>query len=124
MEKGIPLTAEYLSDEYYKLNTKYYGKKISTDLIRYEWARIPHFYTSFYVYKYATGITAAVTIATNLLKYGEKYFEKYKKFLSAGRTLPPLDILKLADVDLTSEEPFKRAMKEFADTLDELMKDE
>ena len=124
VEKGIPLTAEYLSDEYYKLNKKYYGAKISSDLIKYEWARIPHFYTSFYVYKYATGITAAVSIATNLLKYGEKYFEKYKKFLSAGCTLPPLEILKLADVDLTSEEPFKKAMKEFADTLNELMKDE
>ena len=92
------------------------------DEIRYEWARIPHFYSSFYVYKYATGLTAAVTIADNLTERGAEYFEKYKKFLSAGGSLPPLDILRLAEVELESDAPYERAMREFADTLDELEK--
>lgn len=73
-------------------------------------------------YKYATGITAAVTIADNLTERGAEYFEKYKKFLSAGGSLPPLDILRLAEVDLESDAPYERAMREFADTLGELEK--
>lgn len=122
-EKGEPLTADALSDVYYELNKKYYGTAVNhTDLIRYEWARIPHFYSSFYVYKYATGITAAVSIADNILRYGEEYFEKYRKFLSAGGSLPPLDILRLADVDLETDEPYLKAMGEFSQTLDELEK--
>ena len=124
VEQSQPITAEVLSNEYYALNKKYYGRAVKhNDLIRYEWARIPHFYDSFYVYKYATGITSAVTIASNLLKYGESYFKKYKQFLSAGGSMPPLDILKLADVDLTTDEPYNAAMKEFADTLKQLEKE-
>lgn len=123
VEQGEPITAEALSDEYYALNKKYYGRAVKhNDLIRYEWSRIPHFYNSFYVYKYATGLTAAVSIAHNILEYGEEYFKKYREFLSAGGSLPPLDILRLADVDLETDEPYKKAMKEFADTLDELEK--
>ena len=122
-ERGEPLTAEALSDMYYALNKKYYGRAVRhNDLIRYEWARIPHFFSSFYVYKYATGLTAAVTIVDNILKGGEKYFAKYRDFLSAGGSLPPLDILRLADVDLETDEPYERAMKEFADTLSEFEK--
>ena len=120
-EKGEPVTAEALSDAYYALNKKYYGRAVKhNELIRYEWARIPHFYTSFYVYKYATGLTAAVTIADNILKRGGEYFEKYRRFLSAGGSLPPLDILRLAEVDLETDAPYLRAMKEFSDTLDAL----
>ena len=120
-EKGEPVTAEALSDAYYALNKKYYGRAVKhNELIRYEWARIPHFYTSFYVYKYATGLTAAVTIADNILKRGGEYFEKYRRFLSAGGSLPPLDILRLSEVDLETDEPYLRAMKEFSDTLDAL----
>lgn len=123
VEKGEPLTAEALSDAYYELNKKYYGTAVNhNDLIRYEWARIPHFYSSFYVYKYATGITAAVTIADNILTYGEKYFEKYRKFLSSGGSMPPLDELRLADVDLESDAPYVKAVSEFSATLDELEK--
>lgn len=122
-EQNQPLTAEALSEKYYELNKKYYGKAVKhNELIKYEWARIPHFYNSYYVYKYATGLTAAVTIASNILEQGEKYFNKYKKFLSAGGSLPPLDILRLADVDLETDEPYKRAMGEFSKTLDELEK--
>ncbi len=121
VEKGQPITANALCDAYYELNKKYYGPAVEhNDLIRYEWARIPHFYNSYYVYKYATGITTAVSIANNILTQGEEYFAKYKKFLSAGGSMPPLDIIRLAEVDLESDAPYKTAMKEFADTLAEL----
>ena len=123
-ERGEPVTADALSEAYYALNKKYYGRAVRhNDLIRYEWARIPHFYNSFYVYKYATGLTAAVTIADNLIKRGEEYFAKYRLFLSAGGSLPPLDILRLAEVDLETDAPYERAMQEFSDTLNALEKD-
>ncbi len=123
VEKGEPLTADDMCDMYYELNKKYYGRAVEhNDLIKYEWARIPHFYTSFYVYKYATGITTAVSIANNILTKGSSYFEKYRKFLSAGGSMPPLDIIRLADVDLETDEPYKVAMAEFESTLDELEK--
>lgn len=123
VEQGEPITATALSDAYYELNKKYYGEAVEhNDLIRYEWARIPHFYTSYYVYKYATGITTAVSIANKILEGGEEYFAKYKKFLSAGGSLAPLDIIRLADVDLESDAPYELAMKEFSQTLDELEK--
>ena len=121
VEKGIPVTADSLSNAYYELNKKYYGESVNhNDLIRYEWARIPHFYRSYYVYKYATGITTAVTIADNILTCGEEYFAKYRKFLSAGGSLAPLDIIRLADVDLETSAPYEKAMSEFEKTLKEL----
>lgn len=123
VEKGEPVTAQALGEIYYALNKKYYGRAVRhNDLIRYEWARIPHFYSSYYVYKYATGITSAGTIADNILSGGEKYFGKYRDFLSAGGSMPPLDILRLADVDLESDAPYEKAMNEFARTLKELEK--
>ncbi len=121
VERGEPITADVLNEEYLALNKKYYGEAVEhNDLIKYEWARIPHFYSSYYVYKYATGLTAAVSIASNILEKGEEYFAKYKQFLSAGGSMPPLDILRLADVDLETDAPYKRAMDEFAQTLKEL----
>ncbi len=123
VEKGEPLTSDYMSEVYYELNKKYYGRAVEhNDLIRYEWARIPHFYTSYYVYKYATGITTAVSIANKILREGAAYYEKYRKFLSAGGSLAPLDIIRLADVDLESDEPYKLAISEFTETLKELEK--
>lgn len=120
-EKGTPLTYQLLSDEYEKLNKKYYGNEIvHDDCIRYEWARIPHFYRSFYVYKYATGITSAVTIAYNILEKGEEAVKKYKEFLRSGCTLPPVDLLKIAGVDLTTDVPFENAKRIFESTLNEL----
>lgn len=119
-ESGESLTAEVLCDEYKKLNDKYYGTvTASDDLIRYEWARIPHFYRSFYVYKYATGITSAVVIATNILKDASNV-TKYKQFLSLGGSMPPAEILKVAGVDLEQESTFAIAMQEFENTLKEL----
>ena len=86
-------------------------------LIEVEWARIPHFYNSFYVYKYATGITSAVSIAKKVL---DGNTQGYFKFLSAGSSLSPLEILKLADVDMTTSKPFDDAMLEFADCFGQL----
>ncbi len=121
-ESGESLTAEVLCDEYQALNERYYGKSVKSDeMIKYEWARIPHFYRSFYVYKYATGITSAVVIATNILK-DSKNVESYKKFLSLGGSMPPAEILKVAGVDLEKPETFDIAMAEFNATLDELKK--
>lgn len=111
-EKGIALTPEYLNDLYYKLNCKYYGGEnvVNDDMIKYEWSRIPHFYTAFYVYKYATGLISAVCIAANILEKGQSALDDYMKFLRAGGSMPPVEILKLAGVDLTTDEPFEKAM--------------
>ena len=121
-KEGKPLTVESLSKEYMKLNRKYYGSDIVHDrAIRYEWARIPHFYSAFYVYKYATGITSAVNIANDILANGESAVERYKKFfLSAGGSKSPYDILCDVGVDLCTDEPYRVAMNEFADTLGKL----
>lgn len=122
VEKDMPVTPDVLSDIYYELNKQYYGKSVIHDEeIRYEWARIPHFYNSFYVYKYATGITSAVNIAKAILENKPSALENYKNFLKAGGSDTPLNILKKAGVDLTLKEPFEIAMKEFSDTLSELM---
>ena len=119
-ENGNPITSEVLSDEYEKLNKKYYGEEIvHDDFIKYEWARIPHFYRSFYVYKYATGITSAVSIAYDILENGEESVKKYKQFLSSGCTKPPVELLKIAGVDLTCDKPFIAANEVFKKTLEE-----
>lgn len=119
-ENGVSLTAEFLCEEYKKLNDKYYKKSTADDgLIQYEWARIPHFYRSFYVYKYATGITSAVVIANGILK-DSKNVESYKKFLSLGGSMPPSEILKVASVNLEDKKTFEIAMNEFKDTLEQL----
>jgi len=122
-ERGESLTPEYLCDVYYKLNAEYYGNGVENDeLIRYEWARIPHFYSSFYVYKYATGIVSAVTIADAILSGDKQAVDNYKRFLSAGGSMSPVEILKLAGVDLTKEDAFDRAMRVMSETLSELEK--
>ncbi len=118
-QEGKPLTVESLSREYLKLNKKYYGPDVVHDKqIRLEWARIPHFYSAFYVYKYATGITSAVNIAHSILTEGESAVKRYKeKFLSAGGSKSPYDILCDVGVDLKTDEPYMVAMDEFAKTL-------
>lgn len=121
VEKGQPLTAEVMCNEYLKLNKMYYGEAVHhNDEIKYEWARIPHFYRAFYVYKYSTGIISAVCIAEKILKEGESAVKNYKKFLSLGSSMDPVSELKVAGVDLTSEEPFKIVAKSFEDTLAQL----
>lgn len=122
IEAGIPLTYEDMSAAYLKLNKKYYGKAVYNDeQIAYEWARIPHFYNAFYVYKYATGIVSAINIVSSILK-DAAFVDKYFDMLAAGGSMKPLEILALAEVDLTSPEPFELAMAEFSETLKELDK--
>lgn len=123
VEQGTPLTAENLCDEYLKLNKKYYGDAIVHDpQIAYEWSRIPHFYTSFYVYKYSTGIISAISIVKRILREGESAVSDYKKFLSSGGSDSPVNLLRLAGVDLTERTAFDAAMKEFSSVLDEFEK--
>ena len=120
---GIPLTEEEFSNTYYELNKLYYGDNVvSDDLIRYEWARIPHFYTSFYVYKYATGLSAALAIATDILSGVDGARDNYLKFLSSGCSDYPLNILKKVGVDMTTKEPIEKALKVFKEKLEELKK--
>ena len=119
-EAGEPLTKDTLCGVYYDLNKAYYGDGIIHDKqISYEWARIPHFYTSFYVYKYATGITSAISIVKRILTEGESAVKDYFEFLSSGGSTDPVSILQKAGVDLTTKAPFEAAMQEFKDTLEE-----
>ena len=122
-ESDETLTPQKLSNYYLELNKKYYGPAVVHDeLISYEWARIPHFYRAFYVYKYSTGMISAVNIASMILS-DPKNLDGYKRFLSAGGSMSPLDILKLAGVDLTDKKAFDFALSDFKWALDRL-KDE
>lgn len=117
--EGIPLTPELLTEEYYKLNEKYFGAQdIHIDKeIGYEWARIPHFYYNFYVYQYATGYSAAAALAKQILEEGEKAVERYLDFLKAGSSDYPIEVLKKAGVDMTTKEPIENALKLFEEHL-------
>ncbi len=119
-ESGKPLTKDYLCKTYYKLNKKYYGKSVTHDKeISYEWARIPHFYNAFYVYKYSTGIISAICIAEKILRDGDKAVNDYFKFLSSGSSDTPVELLKIAGVDLTTETPYEIAMNSFENALNQ-----
>jgi oligoendopeptidase F len=119
-ESGEPLNAEVLNKVYHELNVKYYGRDIVVDeQIDYEWARIPHFYTSFYVYKYATGFSAAIAISEKILKEGSRAVERFKEFLSGGSSDYPLELLKKVGVDLTEPKPVMDALQVFEKLLDE-----
>ena len=114
-EKGEPLTADVLNGKYYKIVKKYFGKDVACDKqIAYEWMRIPHFYTSFYVYKYATCISAATAIAKRIENEGEAYVSKYIDFLKCGGSKSPLDSLLVAGIDMTDPEVINSAIDEFA----------
>ena len=117
--QGQPLTKESLSKAYYELNKKYYGEACEVDeVIANEWMRIPHFYRAFYVYVYATGLCAAVSLSERILNEGETAVQDYRKFLSAGSSVPPIDALKLAGIDMSSPDPLRKAMGVFKDTLE------
>ena len=118
-EKGQPLTRDALTKVYYDLNKLYYGGVCEVDsLIGNEWLRIPHFYRSFYVYVYATGLCAAVSLSERILNEGESAVADYRKFLSAGCSVPPIEALKLAGIDMSKPEPIRAAMKVFKETLE------
>lgn len=119
-EKGEVLTSDLLSNTYYNLVKKYFGPNVlCDDLIKYEWARIPHFYYNFYVYKYATGISAASYIVDGILNNKEGALENYIKFLKLGGSMYPLDELKIAGVNLNSESVILSAIKTFEKYLKE-----
>ena len=119
-ESGGVLTPEYMCDLWKKLNERYYGPDLVIDSeLCSEWARIPHFYTAFYVYKYVTGFTSANAFASAILNHEDGAVSRYLKFLQSGGSDYSLNILRRAGVDLTSSEPFERTMKFFAARLDE-----
>ncbi len=119
-EKGNPLTKDALCEHYFELNRMYYGDAvISDDEIAYEWARIPHFYRAFYVYKYATGIISAISIAERIYAEGAPAVDDYFKFLSSGGSDSPVELLKLAGVDLTRPDAFRAAMDSFKNALEQ-----
>ena len=120
-EAGIPLSADELTKRYYELNKLYYGDNVNADpLIGLEWARIPHFYYDFYVYKYATGMSAALVLARNLLSGDEKKREAYLNFLRAGDSKDVLDIMKDAGVDLSTPAPVAAALDYFGEIVGKL----
>ena len=121
VELGESLTSENLNKIYYELVKKYFGTSTKADdLIKYEWARIPHFYSCFYVYKYATGITSAIVIASKILSGEAGYIEKYINMLSQGGSKGSLELLASVDVDLEKEETYEVAFEYFRKRLKEL----
>jgi len=119
--EGAALTADALSAEYKKLVDKHFGAEVNVnDEIAMEWARIPHFYRAFYVYQYATGISAALSITRRIKAEGAPAVERYLEFLAGGGSDYPLELLKRAGVDLTTPEPVEGAMQVFGAALTEL----
>ncbi len=123
VENGEVLTADWLCDEYGKLNRKYYGDQVSYDpQIEMEWARIPHFYRAFYVYKYATGYSAAAAISSKILKEGPAARDTYIDFLKTGESDYPIELLKIAGVDMGKPEPIIQTMNAFEKLVVEIEK--
>ncbi len=121
IETGEVLTADWLSKNYLELNKKYYGDQVVYDAqIAMEWARIPHFYNAFYVYKYATGYSAAAALSEKILHEGPVAREAYIRFLKSGESDDPIPLLKMAGVDMSKAEPIEKAMETFERLLDEL----
>lgn len=119
--KGIPLTADYLSESYAEINSKYYGESVEKDReIQFEWARIPHFYYNYYVYQYSTGFCAATALADKILAEEEGALEHYLAYLKSGSSDFPIEVMKKAGVDMTNKEYIEKAMKVFEERLNEL----
>ncbi|HHW69592.1 MAG TPA: oligoendopeptidase F [Tenericutes bacterium] len=119
-EDGEILTSEFISDIYLKLNEKYFGKNVFIDeQIKYEWARIPHFYTSFYVYQYATGLSAACYIVERILNNEENSVKDYLDFLKTGGSDYPINELKIAGVDMNDKKVIESAIKMFDNIIEE-----
>ena len=120
-EKGVPLTSEYLSDSYGKLNAKYYGPAVEEDPeIKFEWSRIPHFYYNYYVFQYSTGFSAASALAKKILNQEPEALENYLAYLKAGNSDYPVEVMKKAGVDMTQAAYIEDAMSMFEQRLNEL----
>jgi len=123
VERNESLTAENLSQIYRNLNLKYFGTDIVLDEeINIEWARIPHFYNAFYVYKYATGFSAATALAKQITEEGEPAVKRYMEFLASGGSDYPINLLRKAGVDMETPEPVEEALTVFTELLDQLEK--
>jgi oligoendopeptidase F len=121
LEKGEALTPQLFCSIYRELNLKYFGSDVEMDEdIDMEWSRIPHFYNSFYVYKYATGFSAAASISRKILTDGQPAVDKYKDFLKSGSSDYPLELLKKTGIDLSTPKPVEDALKVFEGILSEL----
>ena len=121
VEKGETLTSDVLCKIYYDLNKQYFGPEmVSDEEIALEWARIPHFYNPFYVYQYATGISAAIALSRKIMKEGAKGVEDYMKFLTGGGSKDPIALLKLAGVDMNEKKPIEDALGLFRELLDQM----
>ena len=118
-QAGEPLTADALDDLYYDLKGDYYEPAVLDDRIAREWMRIPHFYRSFYVFQYSTGICAAVALVDAIEEEGDTAAERYREFLSRGSRDYPLELLRDAGVDMTDSDPIERAMDVYGSYLDE-----
>jgi oligoendopeptidase F len=120
-EAGEPLTADSLSKRYYDMVARYHGPEVVLDdEIALEWARIPHFYYNFYVYQYATGLSAALALNKQIVAEGQPAVERYLKFLSSGSSKSSIDLLREAGVDMATPAPIQAAMDTFDALLDEL----
>ena len=121
IENEIMLSSDDLNKIYYELNQKYFGEAVKIDeQIKYEWARIPHFYSDFYVYKYSTGVSAAIAIATKILNKEPGFVEKYIEMLKQGCSKKSIDLLKMVDVDLESKDTYKTTIKFYTEKINEL----
>ena len=120
-EAGEALTADLLAEIHLGLNQKYYGSEVAVEpLVGVEWSRIPHFYRNFYVYKYATGMAAALALSRQILAEGEPAIKRYTDFLSGGSSRYSIDLLKGAGVDITSPEPVEQALQIFGERIEEM----
>ncbi len=124
VENKEPLTADEFTSIYYELNKKYYGKSVVVDnQIGLEWARIPHFYSNFYVYKYATGFSAASALSQQILNEGQSAVDRYLEFLKSGGSEYPLTQLKNAGVDMEKKEAVDKALEVFSNLVEKLEKE-
>lgn len=120
VENDDVITSDKLCDKYYQLNKLYFGDNVVVDdLIRYEWEKVPHFYYNFYVYKYATGLSAACKIVDGILNNEKDALDNYLNMLKSGSRQNPLDTLKIAGVDMTDKEVYESAIKMFDETIEE-----
>lgn len=121
VENGEMLSSEDLNKVYFDLNKKYFGDNIVLDEeIQYEWARIPHFYSCFYVYKYATGISCAIAIANRILNKEPGFIEKYIEMLKQGKTKKSIELLKMVDIDMEDTKCYEEAIKFYESKINEL----
>ena len=121
IENNVMLSSDDLNNLYYNLNKKYFGPDVNIDeQIKYEWARIPHFYSDFYVYKYCTGVSSAIAIASKILNKEPGFVEKYIEMLKQGCSKKSIDLLKMVDVDLESKDTYKSAIEFYNQKIKEL----